>query len=110
AAARELAPSARGDGPDGRDPGADVCSSYERELMKKLLEYKSVLSEAVKEMAPHKLANYLYELAQAFSRFYEHCPVIGCDHESERLKLVQVYLDTMTHGLNLLGINIPEEM
>ena len=61
-------------------------------------------------MAPHKLANYLYELAQEFSRFYENCPVIGCEDESERLKLVQVYYDTMSHGLNLLGIKIPEEM
>ena len=61
-------------------------------------------------MAPHKLANYLYELAQEFSRFYEHCEVIGSKEESERLKLVKVYLNTMTHGLGLLGINIPEEM
>ena len=110
AAARELAREPRADGRERRDPGADVCSSYERELMKKLLEYKSVLSDAVKEMAPHKLANYLYELAQTFSRFYEHCPVHGSDRESDRLKLVQVYLDTMTHGLGILGINIPEEM
>ncbi len=78
--------------------------------MKKLLEYKLALEESVTEIAPHKLANYLYELAQDFSRFYEHCPVVGCDHEDERKKLVQVYLDTMTHGLNILGINIPEEM
>ena len=61
-------------------------------------------------MAPHKLANYLYELAQEFSRFYENCPVAGSQEESERAKLVKVYLDTMTHGLSLLGINIPEEM
>ena len=110
AAARGLAPSARGDGPDGRDPGTGVWSSHERGLVKKILEYSSVLQESVSEMAPHKLANYLYELAQDFSRFYESCPVIGCDHEQERLKLVQVYLDTLTHGLNILGINIPEEM
>ena len=61
-------------------------------------------------MAPHKLANFLYELAQAFSRFYENCPVTGSDQEEERLRLVKVYLDTMTHGLNILGIQIPEEM
>lgn len=61
-------------------------------------------------MAPHKVANYLYDLAQIFSRFYENCPVIGCDNEAERLKLVKVYLETMTHGLNILGIKIPEEM
>ena len=109
AAARGLAPSARGDGPDGRDPGGDSHSS-ERNLIKKLLEYKSVLSVSVSEMSPHKLANYLYELAQSFSRFYESCPVIGCEEEASRIKIVKVYADVMTHGLNILGIEIPEEM
>ena len=83
---------------------------YEKILIKKILEYKDVLAESVAEMAPHKIANYLYELAQSFSRFYENCPVIGAPEESERARLVKVYLDTMTHGLNILGINIPEEM
>ena len=87
----------------------DFCPS-ERSLVKKLLEYKDVLAEAVKEMAPHKVANFLYELAQEFSRFYENCPVAGSDQESERAKLVEKYLQVMTHGLNILGIEIPEEM
>ena len=78
--------------------------------MKKVLEYKGILYEAVAELAPHKVANYLYELAQAFSRFYENCEVLGSDHEERRLRLVKTYLDTMTHGLGLLGIDIPEEM
>ena len=91
--------------------GRELASRLsERNLAKKILEYKSVLAEAVSEMAPHRLANYLYELAQIFSRFYEHCPVAGSDQEAARLQLVQVYLDTMTHGLDILGINIPEEM
>ena len=83
---------------------------YERDLAKKLLEYKDVLDEAVEEMAPHKLANYLYEISQDFSRFYENCPVVGAPEEGERIGLVQVYYDTMEHGLNVLGIKIPEEM
>ena len=61
-------------------------------------------------MAPHKVANYLYELAQEFSRFYENCAVVGIDKEKERAKLVKVYLDTMTHCLGILGIEVPEEM
>ncbi len=83
---------------------------HERNLIKKILEYKSVLSEAVLEMAPHKLCNYLYELAQEFSRFYENCPVAGSNNAYERLRIVQVFLNTMTHGLDLLGIEIPAEM
>ena len=112
AAARELVPSAHGDGPDGHGPKADTSdrTSAERSLAKKILEYKDVLDEAVFEMAPHKVANYLYELAQEFSRFYENCQVAGSNEEESRAMIVKVYLDIMTHGLNILGINIPEEM
>lgn len=82
----------------------------EHALVKKILEYKAVLDDAVTEMAPHKVANYLYELAQEFSRFYENCPVAGSAEEAARAKLVKTYLETITHGLNILGIEIPEEM
>ncbi|MBQ9018237.1 arginine--tRNA ligase [Candidatus Saccharibacteria bacterium] len=89
---------------------ASVSCAAERDLAKKLLEYKTTLEESITEIAPHKVATYLYELAQEFSRFYESCQVAGSDRESERAKLVQAYLNVMTHGLNLLGIEIPEEM
>ena len=82
----------------------------EKNLIKKCLEYKDILKEAIAEIAPHKVANYLYELAQEFSRFYEKCPVAGSPEEAERLKFVQTYLDIISHGLNILGIEIPEEM
>ena len=89
---------------------SSILHLSERQLAKKILDYKTILQEAVQEMAPHKVANYLYELAQEFSRFYEHCPVAGSERETERAQIVKVYLDTMTHGLNILGIEIPEEM
>ena len=110
AAARGLAREPHGDGSERRDPGTEAFDSSERDLVKKLLEYHAALDEAVAELAPHKVANFLYELAQAFSRFYEHCEVIGSDQESARIRLVEKYLSIMTHGLNILGITIPEEM
>lgn len=103
------ATEAHNDGPE-RAFRKSIFTDAERNLAKKILEYKDTLKEAVAEMAPHKVASYLYELAQEFSRFYEHCPVAGSDREAERTELVKVYLDTMSHGLNILGINIPEEM
>ena len=87
-----------------------IYNIYEKNLAKKLINYPSILDEAVTEMAPHKLANYLYELSQEFSRFYENCQVAGSEEEAERIKLVQVYYNAMNHGLNILGINVPEEM
>ncbi len=100
---------------EGKEPAGPaenmaVSTRVEHNIMKKILEYSTLLDEAVSELAPHKVANYLYELAQAFSRFYENCEVIGSDQEAERIKLVEKYLNIMTHGLGLLGIAIPEEM
>ena len=105
-----LASEPHNDGRERSGSRANVLTPFERNLMKKLLGYKDVLSEAVNEMAPHKVANFLYELAQEFSRFYENCPVAGAPEEAERAKIVEKYLNVMTHGLNILGIEIPEEM
>lgn len=82
----------------------------ERELIKKLLEYSEILEEAIRELAPHKLANYLYESSQNFSRFYESCPIVGDSEEESRIAIVKTYLNTMSHGLTILGIEIPESM
>lgn len=87
-----------------------TLESAEKILAKKLLLYKDALEEAVAEMAPHRLATYLYETAQDFSRFYEACPVAGSDKAAERKTLVELYLAVMTHGLDILGITIPEAM
>ena len=105
-----LASEPHNDGRERSGSRANVLTPFERNLMKKLLGYKDVLSEAVNEMAPHKVANFLYELTQEFSRFYENCPVAGAPEEAERAKIVEKYLNVMTHGLNILGIEIPEEM
>ena len=87
-----------------------IYNIYEKNIIKKILEYKNILQDSVAEMAPHKVANYLYELAQDFSRFYENYQVAGAKEERERVKIVKAYLNVMTHGLNILGIKIPEEM
>ena len=78
--------------------------------MKKLIQYPDVLKETVRELLPNKICTYLYELAQEFSRFYEHVQVAGSEFELERGKIILVYLKVLTHGLNLLGIEVPEQM
>ena len=82
----------------------------EKKLIAKLAQYGNVLKEALSDFAPHKVANYLYETAQEFSRFYENVKVAGSEYENERAVLVKAYSDVMAHGLNILGIEVPEEM
>ena len=87
-----------------------VLSEFEKSLVKKIIQYKSVLSEAVKELSPSKICTYLYEIAQEFSRFYENIQVVGSAFEVERGEIVLAYLKVLTHGLGLLGIEVPEKM
>ena len=62
--------------------------------------------------SPHKLCNYLFDLAQDFTAFYEHCPVMKADEpvRTSRLALCDVTARTFEHGLGLLGIDAPESM
>ncbi|MBR5620908.1 arginine--tRNA ligase [Candidatus Saccharibacteria bacterium] len=85
-------------------------NEHEKKLIRKLAQYKYILNEAAHDLTPHKLANYLFEAAQEFSRFYENVKVAGSEFETERAEIVKAYLNVMTHGLKLLGIEVPEAM
>jgi len=82
----------------------------ERELVQKLSESPESLEQAAEELMPHLVCNYLYELAQAFNRFYEKSRIIGDEREAGRLYLLNLYRETLARGLNLLGISAPEKM
>jgi arginyl-tRNA synthetase len=84
----------------------------ERALAQRLLGYPSVLGETFATYSPHRLCTFLFELAQEFTGFYEHCPVLKADEpvRTSRLALCDVTARTLQHGLNLLGIDAPESM
>lgn len=82
----------------------------ERQLVSKLGEYAEVVEKATKELMPHLICTYLYELAQEFNRFYEKCRIIGDERETVRLSLIVHYRDTLARGLGLLDIIAPEKM
>ena len=78
--------------------------------MRKLGQYSEVIDLAVRELMPHHICGYLYELAQEFNRFYEHNRVIDDPRQAVRLTLVRQYADTLKVGLELLGITAPDQM
>ncbi|MBF6215168.1 arginine--tRNA ligase [Nocardia puris] len=87
------------------DPG-------ERELALTLDGYGTVIAEVSATLEPHRLAGYLYDLARAFSAFYDTCPVLTATEliRGNRLALAQLTARTLAHGLELLGIAAPERL
>lgn len=82
----------------------------ERVLMNKIGEWAEVQERATRELMPHHLCNYLYELAQSFNRFYETARIIGDDRQAIRLGVAVRYRDTLADGLTVLGIAAPQAM
>ncbi len=82
----------------------------ERMFVFELTKFSSIIEKSVQEYSPHYLANYLYELSQAFSRFYENNRVLNDPRQDIRLFILKSYLKILKKGLELLGIDVVSKM
>jgi arginyl-tRNA synthetase len=87
-------------------------SPYELALAKHIARFGEVLEVVSRELKPHHLCAYLYDLATRFSGFFENCPVLQSEDpvRSSRLALIDLTARTLATGLDLLGIEHPEQM
>src|SRR5439155_7025511 len=102
-------------GPDagGAVDPAVALEPAERRLAMALDEFGPTLRSVAETLEPHRLCGYLYALAQAFTDFYESCPVLKAPTDAvrgNRLALCRLTGDTVTLGLELLGIAAPAPM
>lgn len=95
---------------DGRHTVTDNFDEQERTLLVKMTEYPEALANATRELSPHLVCTYLYELAQTFNRFYEQSHVIDDPRQDIRGQLVRSYAAILRSGLTLLGIQAPDTM
>jgi arginyl-tRNA synthetase len=84
----------------------------ERALALQLLGLGRAVSDVAATAEPHKLAGFLFDLASAFTTFYEQCPVLSAEGpvRDSRLALCALSLRVLETGLGLLGIPAPERM
>jgi arginyl-tRNA synthetase len=101
----------------GLDPAAAtgpiaVDTPAERALALQLLGLGRAVTDTAATAEPHKLAGFLFDVASAFTTFYEQCPVLTAEGEtrSSRLALCALTLRVLVTGLGLLGIPVPDRM
>lgn len=96
------------------DRGAFNIEAPEEKVMAlQLLKYPGVIRSAAAAYEPHRLCGYLYELASAFSSFFDACPVLRASSEAERdarLRLCGLTGRVLRDGLSVLGIEPLERM
>lgn len=84
----------------------------EKNIILQLLAFPEVVKIAARDLEPHKISKYLYDLAREMNRYYEKTRVADAPEieKSARLTLLKKVSKTFENGLDLLGIEIPEKM
>ena len=98
--------------------GTTYAESYDYETEKavlvKILDYPQVIRLSARDLEPHRIALYLYELAREMNRYYEVTPVATGDvsdqQKSARLGVIAKVSQVFAHGLSILGIEVPLQM
>ena len=85
----------------------------EKDLLVILNKYPEVITVAAKEHSPALIANYVFELAKMFNKFYHEEPILKAEDEAVRqfrLELSAATASVIKKAMSLLGIAVPDKM
>jgi len=89
-----------------------LTTESEINLMKKLHQFQDEVLYSAENYEPHRIANYLEELAANFHRFYTECRILGSEVNlaEARIALAEATQIVIKNGLSILGVTAPESM
>lgn len=90
-----------------------IQSEKEYDLLKIIGSFPEVVAEAAEKRIPHRVTNYIYDLASALHSFYNAEKVIDVENETKttaRLSLMKATQITLANALKLIGVSAPEKM
>ena len=88
-------------------------SESEKALMLEAAKFGSVMETAYQELAPHKICAYIYDLANAFNRFYHETKILAEEDKAKQKRyigLLKLTRDILNTCIDLLGFEAPERM
>ncbi|MCA0985438.1 arginine--tRNA ligase [Halobacillus yeomjeoni] len=93
--------------------GSQLTSEKEEDLLKRLGEFPQVVADAAEKRTPHRVTQYVFDLASNLHSFYNAEKVLDEDHPERtaaRLALMQAVRTTLSNGLKLIGVSAPTQM
>lgn len=91
----------------------DAESESEKALVMQLTAFHAAMESACAEIAPHKVCAYIYELANAFNRFYHETKILAGENEDRKKGLIALLVltrDVLEACIDVLGFSAPERM
>lgn len=85
----------------------------EKELMLKLCSYAEIMRVSANELAPHKICAYIYDVSNAFNKFYHDTKILAEENEDKKqsyIKLIELTKNILEKSIDLLGFEAPDRM
>lgn len=95
------------------DPKLDLLThESEINLIKSMIRFPEMIQSAAESREPHRLINYLDDLASHFTSFYHDCRILGEKEDlvQARTELAKAVAQVLANGLGILGISAPDRM
>jgi arginyl-tRNA synthetase len=95
------------------DKYSNILTALEKDLIVNLAKYPDVIAASAREYSPAHIANYVFELAKLFNKFYHEESILKAedpDVRNFRLDLSAATASTINKGMKLLGIRVPARM
>ena len=94
-------------------PANYALNELEKEVIKLIYQYPSIVHESATEMNPSTVASYAYNVAKTFNKFYTEHSILKAENTEAmqvRLALAAFTSTTLQSAMQLLGIDVPERM
>lgn len=88
-------------------------NASEKALMMELTKFNAMMAGAFEEIAPHKVCAFIYDLSNAFNRFYHETKILGEEDEVRKSGLIALLVltrDVLETCIDVLGFSAPERM
>jgi len=98
---------------DGQAVILPAAGSTEKALMLELANYNDMMERAFTELAPHRICQFIYNLSDAFSSFYDNNKIISEEDKLRQagwIRLITLVKDVLTACIHVLGFEAPERM
>ena len=88
-------------------------NAYEETAPHKVAKFNEIIENAAEELAPHKICSYVYDLSNAFNRFYHETKILAEEDQTKKagyIALINLTINVLEQCIDLLGFSAPDRM
>ena len=94
-------------------PVINTDNGSQMQLMLEVAKFNEIIENAAEELAPHKICSYVYDLSNAFNRFYHETKILAEENQTKKagyIALINLTINVLEQCIDLLGFSAPDRM